>query len=197
MSEPQQTSSPPPPPPPNPPEAAKKKGFGGLGWIAIGCVGIIVIGGLLTFACTAILAKKAKTFVDEASENPAMAAAEMVVRLNPNLELVEKDEEAGTLTIYDKDNDETLELNLDDVMQGKFSLETGDGETVNFDLGQTEDGAFGVTVTDEKGEVSEYSIGGEGVRIGEGANELPAWLPVYKDSEVSSPLTRNSSPEMS
>ena len=181
-------SSPPPPPPPLPPEA-KKKGFGVVGWIAIGCIGIIVVCGLLTFACTALLANKARNLIDEASDNPAMAAAEMVVRINPNLEVVERDEEAGTLTIYDKQQDKTLELNLNDVMQGKFNIETADGETMHFDIGENENGTFRATVTDETGEVSEFSIGGAGgVRVGSDAEELPAWLPVYKSAELSSPL---------
>ncbi len=200
MSEPQQMSSPPPPPPPPPPPQppeAKKKGFGVLAWVAIGCIGIIIIGGLLTFACTAILANKAKNFIDEASDNPAMAAAEMVIRINPNLELVEKDEEAGTLTIYDKRQDKTLELDLDDVMEGKFNLETSDGKTMNFDFGQNEKGTFRATVTDEEGEVTEFSIGAGGVRIGQGANELPAWLPGYKNAEISSPLLMNTADKVS
>ncbi|MCH7665818.1 MAG: hypothetical protein IH936_07815 [Acidobacteria bacterium] len=193
MSEPQQMSSPPPPPPPLPPEAKKKKGFGVLAWVAIGCIGVLVIGGLLAFACTAILANKAKNFIDEAGDNPTMAAAEMVVRFNPNLELVEKDEEAGTLTIYDKQQDKTLKLDLDDVMQGKFNVETSDGETMNFDFGQNENGTFRATLTDEKGGVSEFSIGG----VGKGADELPAWLPVYKNAELSSPLLMNTAGKVS
>lgn len=185
------------PPPPPPPAGNQKKGFGALGWIAIGCVGIIVIGGLLTFACTAILAKKAKTFVEEASENPAMSAAEMVVKLNPDLELVEKDEDAGTLTIYDKKKDQTVTLDLDDVMSGKFGVETDDGETMNFDIGQNEDGTFGATVTDEQGEVSKISIGSEGIRVGSDAGKLPEWLPTYKGAEISSPLSINKSGKVS
>lgn len=196
MSESQQTPPPPPPPPAAPPTppptstgAGEKKGFGVWGWLAIGCVGLIVVAGLLTFACTAIVAKKAKNFVDEASENPAMSAAEMVVRLNPNLELVEKDEAAGTLTIYDKQQEKRVTLDLDDVMEGKFGVETDDGETMNFDIGQNEDGSFGATVTDESGEVSKIAIGAEGVRVGQGSGELPGWLPRYKDAEMSSPFS--------
>ncbi|MCP4201413.1 MAG: hypothetical protein GY769_05695 [bacterium] len=197
MSEPQQATTPPPPPPPPPTDAPKKKGIGALGWIAIGCIGIIVLGGLLTFACTAMLAKKAKDFVEEASDNPAMSAAEMVVRMNPDLELVERDEEAGTLTIYDKRQDKTLTLNLDEVMQGKLGVETDDGETMNFDIGQNEDGSFGATVTDETGETSEISIGGDGVRVGQGASELPSWLPSYKGAEVSSPFSMSTGGKVS
>lgn len=189
MSEQQQAAPPPPPPPPpTTPVAPQKKGFGVLGWLAIGCVGLIVIGGLLAFACTAVVANKAKNFVDEASVNPAMSAAEMVVKVNPNLELVEKDEEAQTLTIYDKQKDKRLTLDLEDVMAGKFGVETEDGETMNFEVGQTEDGSFGATMTDAAGDVSEVTIGAEGVRVGQGAEDLPGWLPTYKGAELSSPF---------
>ncbi|MFQ5528670.1 MAG: hypothetical protein ACE5GX_20745 [Thermoanaerobaculia bacterium] len=186
------TAEAPPPPPPAAqapqPAKVKKKGFGPLGWIAIGCVGIIVLGGLLTFACTAMLAKKAKDMVEEVSENPAMAAAEMIVRLNPDYELVEKDEEAGTLTIYDKRKDENITLSLDQVMEGKLEVLTEDGGTVNFELGQNEDGGFGATVTNEEGETSKITIGTEGLRVGD-AERLPSWLPVYEDAEISAPLS--------
>lgn len=187
----------PPPPPPAPPAGEKKKGFGVLGWLAIGCLGLLLLGGLLAFACTALVANKAKTFVEDASDNPAMSAAELVVRMNPNLELVEKDEEAGTLTIYDKQKDETLKLDLEEVMSGKFSVETDEGETMNFDIGQNEDGTFGATVTDDEGEVSKISIGGEGVRIGSGAGTLPDWLPRYKDAKISSPMSVSKGEELS
>lgn len=179
----------PPPPPPAAPPTAPKKGISTLGWVAIGCIGIIVIGGLLTFACTVMVAKKAKNFVEEASDNPAMSAAEMVVRLNPNLEIVEKNEDDGTITIYDKQKNEKVTLDLDDVMSGKFGVETEDGETMNFDIGQNEDGSFGATITDEKGEVSNIAVGAEGVRVGAGAHDLPSWLPGYKGAKVSSPFS--------
>lgn len=194
------TEQAPPPPPPAtqaPAPEAKKKGIGTLGWVAIGCVGILLLGGLLTFACTAIVAKKAKDMVEEVSENPGMAAAEMIIRMNPDYELVSKDEDAGTITVYDKRKDEEITLNLDDVMEGRFEVVGEDGETVNFELGTTEDGGFGATVTDADGETSEFTIGGDGGLSVGNADGLPSWLPGYQGVEVSAPLNIKSGGQVS
>ena len=95
MTEPQT----PPPPPPAPPTPPAEKKSGALKWVLIGCLAIILIGALLFGACSLFVAKKAKDFAGEMSDNPAMAAAEMIVRVNPEIELVSKDEMAQTLTI--------------------------------------------------------------------------------------------------
>jgi archaellum component FlaG (FlaF/FlaG flagellin family) len=185
--------SPPPPPPGNPSPGttspAKKKS-GALKWILIGCLGILLIALILFGACSIFVAKKAQDFAGEVSENPAMAAAEMVVRLNPEIELVSKDEANQTLTIRNKETGEEITLDLDEVEQGRFSWES-EGKTVTIDgSAATEGGAGGViTVEDE--------TGGEQLSMGTGtADEIPDWVPTYPGAKFEAPFMMTSGDEL-
>jgi len=103
-------------------------------WVLGGCLVLIVLVLLLMGGCTWFLADKAKEMAAEFEANPAKAAAEMAVRLNPDLELVETDEEAGTMTILQKSTGEEVTLNFEDIAEGRFSVETSEGEsTISFD----------------------------------------------------------------
>jgi hypothetical protein len=141
-----------------------KKGMGPLGWIAIGC-GVILVIGAMVLAVGGYFAKKK---FDQFSKNPAKTTAEMIVRANPDLELVSEDEKAGTITVRDKKKNETATLNFDDIKNGKFKVTTDKG-TTTFD-GSTA-GADGVKITDEKGQTA--TIGGGSPK------DLPSWLPIY------------------
>ncbi|MEA2694827.1 MAG: hypothetical protein QOJ16_4214 [Acidobacteriota bacterium] len=141
-----------------------KKGMGPLGWIAIGC-GVILVIGAMVLAVGGYFAKKK---FDQFSKNPAKTTAEMIVRANPDLELVSEDDKAGTITVRDKKKNETATLNFDDIKNGKFKVTTDKG-TTTFD-GSTA-GADGVKITDEKGQTA--TIGGGSPK------DLPSWLPIY------------------
>ena len=188
MSESQQ-----PPTTPHTP-AGNKKGLSPIAWIAIGCVGLLLLGALLSFACTAMVAKKAKDFVEEAGDNPGMAAAEMMIRLNPDLELISKDEEAQTLTVHDKSTDKTMTVSLAQIMEGKIGVESEEG---SFDLDASGgiDGSITGTRVDAEGETTDFSIGG--AAAGGRAGNLPSWLPSYKGSALSSPFVANTGDEVS
>ncbi len=151
------------PPPPMPP----KKGMGPLGWIAIGC-GVIVVFGLIALAVGGYFVKKG---IDRASKNPGMFGAEMLVRANPDLELVSKDESAGTLTIKDKKTGETITANLDDIKNGKMSFKSDKG-SMSIDA-TNKDGGGMVKVTDDKGNQSVVTGGTSAPK------NLPSWVPTY------------------
>jgi hypothetical protein len=138
--------------------------MGPLGWIAIGC-GVILVIGAMVLAVGGYFAKKK---FDQFSKNPAKTTAEMIVRANPDLELVSEDDKAGTITVRDKKKNETATLNFDDIKNGKFKVTTDKG-TTTFD-GSTA-GADGVKITDEKGQTA--TIGGGSPK------DLPSWLPIY------------------
>ncbi len=160
MSEPQ---TPPPPPPAQP---AKKKVSPWV-WVLGGCLVLVVLVLLLMGGCTWFLADKAKDMAAEFEANPARAAAEMAVRLNPDLELVSSDEEAGTMTVLQKSTGEEVTLNFQDIAEGKFSFETDEGtSSISFDP----EGEGGVTVEGPDGTTS------YGAKAGD---ELPSWIAVY------------------
>jgi hypothetical protein len=93
-------SSPVPPPPGSP--QAPKKGLSPLAWVGIGCAVLFVLGLLVLGGIVGVGGYFAKKAAAKFEKNPTMAAAEMVVRLNPDLELVSSDEKTNTLTIKDK-----------------------------------------------------------------------------------------------
>lgn len=172
-----QPTAPPPPPPaqhaPAPPP--QKKGLSPLAWVGIGCGGLLVIALLVFVVGGMLVAKKARDVVGDFEGNPAMAAAEAVVRLNPELELVESDREAGTLTIRNERTDEVITVDLEDVENGNFGFDV-DGEESRVSFGEE-----GIEVTSEAdGKTSRVKIGGGD------ASEIPDWVPIYPGTEPAS-----------
>lgn len=158
---------------------APKKGMGPLGWIAIGC-GVIILFGLIALAVGGYFVKKV---ADRASKNPGMFAAELIVRGNPDLELVSKDDSTGTMTIKNKKTGETITANLDDIKNGKLSFKSDKG-SMTID-GNSKDGGV-VKVTDDKGNQSVMSAGGSAPK------DLPAFVPNYPGSTAQGTFDTNS-----
>lgn len=150
------------------PPPAPRKGMGPLAWVGIGCGALVLIGVVAMF----FIGYMAKRQLDKFEQNPAMAAATLAIKLNPELELVSSDAEKNTLTVKNIKTGEVVTLSAEDIKEGKFTVTTAEG-TTTFDAdGNGEDGGS-MTVTNEKGEVAKFSSGG-------GAPQnLPAWLPVY------------------
>ena len=163
------------PPPPGSPQAPKK-GLSPLAWVGIGCAVLFVLGLLVVGGVVGVGGYFAKKAADKFQKNPTMAAAEMVVRLNPDLELVSSDEKTNTLTIKDKKTGEVTTLSADDAKNGKFTIKTDKG-TATFDA-NNKDGGGSLKVTDEKGAVTTMNAG-----VGAPQN-LPSWLPVYPGGKV-------------
>lgn len=176
MSEPSYPPPPPSPPPPAP-QRARKKGLPALAWVGIGCGALLVIALIVAAAGFWWLGNKARDFAGDFEDNPAMAAAVMAVRVNPEVELVDSDKDAGTLTVRNKETGEEMTFDLDEIEDGKLEVLTGDGERSSFTFGG---GEGGVEITAEKdGETSR-------MRFGAGdAEEIPDWVPIYPGSEPS------------
>lgn len=159
-----------PPPPPGTP--APKKGMGPLGWIAIGC-GAIALVVVLLFAVGGYIFKK--KVVDPALENPTMAAAETLVRLNPDLELISSDPAKNTLTVKNKKTGEVVTINAESIQEdGKITFETAEGKTEIDTSGADESGSIKVSGPD----------GAEVTWGGEAPKDLPDWVPVYSGATV-------------
>lgn len=168
-----------PPPPPGAP-AVKKKGLPTLAWVGIGCAGLLLVAAVVVAIGLSFAAKKIKDTAADFQDNPGMATAEMVVRMNPELELVDSDREKGTLTIRDKKSGEEVTVNFEDVEQGKLGFKSGDKETT-FTFGQGE-GKEGVQISAEGDDgTTQMKIGG-----GTSSEDLPDWVPVYPGT---SPVT--------
>lgn len=171
-----------PPPPPGGSQgagapAAQKKGLPPLAWVGIGCGAIVVIGligmAILFAMGVSWLGGKAEEF----EENPAMASAKMMVRVNPELELVEADDEAGTLTVRNRKTGEVATVGLDELEEGRITFKSDDGEEVSIGVEEDAEGGGAFTVRDKEGRAT--------FRAGSGGEaEIPGWVPRYEGVAV-------------
>ena len=170
------TSQPVGAPPPGAPPV--KKGMSPLAWIGIGCVVIIILAGI-AFGIMGWMAKRA---IDKYGKNPGMAAAVLMVKANPDLELVSTDENANSIVVKNKKTGETMTMSAD--ANGKFSFKNDKGESATFDAS----GGNGIRVnsTDEKGQVSTFNAGNTTPQ------NMPSWLPVYPGGTVQGTYDTNS-----
>lgn len=159
-----------------PPVPGQKKKMSALGWIAIGCGAIAILGIIAATMAVGGIAWFAKKQVDKFEENPAVAAAELAIRANPDVELVASDVEKGTITYRDKKTGEEITVNAEGFKDGEFTVTTKDG-TATFDASQTADGGT-LKVTTDKGEETVF-----GATAG-APKDLPSWLPVYAGGAV-------------
>lgn len=82
--------------------------------------------------------------------NPGAVIAKIITATNPNVEVVNTDNGAGTLTIRDR--------------------RTGKESTITFD--QARNGHFSITANDDRGGSGSVQFGGD-------AKDLPSWVPKY------------------
>ncbi len=109
----------------SPPVVPAKKGIPVLGWLGIGC-GTIVIIGIVIVALLVGWCKRKVGDLSEFQRNPEKAAAELIVRMNPDLKLVSQDESKGEMTIQTKDGQE-MTMSYKDVSQGKITVKDAEG----------------------------------------------------------------------
>lgn len=154
-------------------EKPEKKKMGTGSKVAIGC-GVVLVIGIIVLAVALVtgvqfLSKKAEEAgidADLIKKNPALATAKMIVAANPELELVEVDEKAGTVTIRNKKTGEKLTVDFEDIEKGRLTFKTDEGE-MTF---STDESGAGVKLKDEKGEVKSLEFG---------KTELPDWMPLF------------------
>lgn len=144
------------------PEGVARKKTNVWAWVAIGCVGIVVLGAVAVGAGLWWVGRKAKAM----AEDPT-AVVEMIAAMNPDIEVVDRDAGNGKVTVRNKQTGETVTVNLDDIRQGKISF-SADGEEATMSLDQ---------------ETGTLQIQGEGADGGTmsfgGDTRLPSWIPTY------------------
>ncbi|MCM2269955.1 MAG: hypothetical protein NDJ75_07625 [Thermoanaerobaculia bacterium] len=184
----------PPPPPVDPGAAAPKKGLSTGAKVAIGCLVAVLLVAGGCFVVTAFFVKKgvdaAKGFVADVENDPdaaAVKALELAMRMNPDVEVVSSDPQAGTLTLREKRTGKVVTFSADDLQSGKFSFEA-DGERVEIDADEGQDGQPGGLriASDERTMV-----------FGADAEAVPAWVPRYPGARADSFSTLEAPSELS
>jgi hypothetical protein len=128
---------------------------------------VVMVGGFF-------VARKVQDVAADFEENPALATARMIVKLNPELEEVSTDEDAGTMTIRNTKTGEEITVNFEDIEEGRFSFTTDKGE-ITVDASEMKDSGS-IKVTNDEGAVV-FSTGGAV------SEDVPSWVPVYPGSE--------------
>ena len=165
------TPNPPPPPAPAPMAPAPNK-MSPMAKVAIGCGIFAVICALVVGAAVSF----GVHWFKKKAENPTLAAAELIVRANPELEVVDSDSKEGTLTIKNIKTGEVVTMNAKDIEDGKLTVTTKEG-TTTIDGSQSGEGGQ-VKVTNEKGEEATFMAG-------QGAPQnLPSWIPTYSGGDI-------------
>lgn len=111
--------------PPAPPPLLPKQGLSPLVWVGIvlgSVLLVLVVLGILAFG---FIKKK----VDLYTKNPEKAAAEMLVRVHPDLEILAQNDEKGEMTIRVKGG-ETLTARYNEIAKGKFSFKDAQGDVI-------------------------------------------------------------------
>ena len=159
------------PPPPSDSSASPKKGLSTGAKVAIGCLVALLVcmGGcaIVTFW----IGKKATNFVKDMENNPNAAtvkAVEMMMKFNPDVEVVSSDPGKGTITLRDKKTGKVVTFNAVDIQNGKFSFEE-DGKSTSVDFSGGEQGGTMAVESDE----------GRAVFGAGDAASVPAWVPSY------------------
>ncbi len=108
-----------------------KKGLSPLAWLGIGCGGVAVLALIALVVGGMFVTSKVKEGLANANGNPERFAAEMIVKLNPEMEMVETNDGEGTMTIKMTKTGEVHSLSYADVAEGKFSMQstTANGKT--------------------------------------------------------------------
>ena len=157
------------------PEAAPKKGMSTFVKVLLGCGVLLLLGIGSCFVVSGYFLKKGvgkiSDFAKEMEANPDAAvvrAAELALRLNPEVDVVSSDPAAGTITVREKKTGKEVTFNLEDIKAGKFSI-TADGETSTVDIDATADNGGQMKVVTDQGTAV----------FGAGAQQAPDWIPNY------------------
>jgi hypothetical protein len=150
-----------------------KKGLSPLAWVGIGCGVLLLIGVLAMGGMAVVGGMFVKKQVEKFEDNPSLAAAELIVRANPDLEVVSTDRAKNTLTIRNQKTGETMTINADDAKDGNWTFTNEKGETASINASEE-----GLKITNEKGEETTF-----GATPG-GPKNLPSWVPVYPGGTV-------------
>lgn len=150
---------------PHPPQHPhQKKGLSGIAIAGIGCLGIVVI----LFLVGGFFVAKFMPNLKEFAEDPAKAAV-WVLEMNPDIEVLNKDDTKREITFKTKSTGETTTLSYDDLENGKFSVKNEKGEEYSFDASKAQ--TDGVVMKGPDGKTITAGIGA--------ASAPPAEVPLY------------------
>lgn len=139
-------------------------------WVVGGCLGLLVMGAVVTAIIGYVAVQKAKEVAGDFENRPVFTAAKALVMLNPEIELVEADEDTQRITIREKATGKTITVSLEDLQQGRISFTDEKGEEYTLQA-QGEGGSGSVQVQGPDGQSVFSAQSGGGIAF-------PDWVPV-------------------
>ncbi len=152
------------------PQKPQKKGLSPLAWVGIGCLGILVIGGIVATVGAIFVVGKVKEVASEMEDDPVAATAKLLAAANPDIELVSADKDSRTVTFREVSTGKELTFGYDDIEEGRITF-SSDGETAEFAVESAGEGSGGLTVKTSEGTAT-FSAGGD-------ASNIPDWIPLF------------------
>jgi len=125
---------------PQPLPVAQQRKTSPIVWILVIVVGLFVLAGIGTLAGGYFLVHKARQAgldTDLLQRNPGLAVSKMIAAFAPNVEVLNTDDAAGTITVRDKRTGKVVTMSFDDARKGKFHFEAEgpDHERASIDVG--------------------------------------------------------------
>jgi hypothetical protein len=120
--------------------APPRRGTSPWVWVLVILLGIVVVGGLATFAGGLFLVHKAREAGVDAElfrENPGLAIGKLIAAANPDAEVVRTDDGAGTVTLRDRRTGKEMTITFDQARKGNFRFEADgdDGGKIRLEAG--------------------------------------------------------------
>ena len=147
---------------------SERRGLPWYAWLGIGCGVLVLLIVVSVFGLGIFVVNKGKELAEDFAERPVYTTAATIARLNPDIELVEADEERKRVTLREVSSGKEMTFDLEDLQSGNFSFES-DGERVDVRSGEG-----GVTVESGQGTT----------RIGATGQTLPDWVPLPDGTEA-------------
>jgi len=136
----------------------EKKGLGPWVWLGIGCAGILVLSAVAFGIAGYFIYGKAKDVAREIEEDPVAATSRLIAAANPEIELVDADKSNRVITFRNTETGEEFTFDYDDIEEGQFSFTSGDeSASIEFNSDGKDNG--GVTITTGDGQTMTYGAG--------------------------------------
>lgn len=149
-----------------PPPVPVKKGKSPWMWVGIGCLGVMIVGGIATATAGYFL----YSAVEEMTDDPIGMTAKLAAMGDPDIEFISADKDHGKVVLKKLSTGEEITIDYADVKDGKIEFSSG-GETatIGFDPDNGEEG--GLTIKSKDGTAK---FGGDME-----AKDVPSWVGAY------------------
>lgn len=138
----------------SPPAGARKTSP--LVWVLVIILGLFVLGGVAVVGAGWFVVHKVKQAgldPELMQRNPGLAIAKMVTAVNPDVDVLNTDDNAGKITVRNRKDGKVMTLGFDDVRNGRFRF----------------------SAQDENGKTATMEFGGS-------TGKIPDWIPSYPGS---------------